>query len=764
MAQDERKTEPDAAARIRETQASLARSRSAQAASVPLIGPSTARYESREKVTGQARYAGDVGPVGAAYAYAISAPVARGRITRMDVSDAQRVPGVLRIYDHQSMKGRVKPLAILGEGGYAATSLTPMSGPDIAHDGQIVGLVVAESYEAAREAANRVKLDIQATKPSACFGDPGLRTRPLSEVRKTKMWKDPKVGNADAAFSAAPLKVEAEYATPTQHHNPIELYSTTCMWSDGRLTIHEPSAGVNILKHGVAEQLGIVPELVDVISPFVGGMFGSKVAVTSRTVVIALAARDLGRPVKCVSTREQGFTNATHRAETRHKVKLSCGTDGRLASYGHEGSELTSRTDAYTVNGTQNTVHMYAWPALDTKVLMVEADRNTPGFMRSPPEVPYMFALEVAMDEMAEKAGIDPVKFRQINDAQTSTYENKRFTSRSVIQCLNQGATAFGWSRRNPRPGSMRDGDWLVGYGVAMASYPTVHVPAAVRVRVLADGTAAVQIAAHDPGTGAYTMAAMIAGQELGIDPQKVRVEMGDSRLPPGPLAGGSNTTASICNAIAQACSNIRVRLNVAPGQAVTMALTSGAVEEYLDWAPPGLEAAKAMTANYKGQPEFWGGAAGADALRFAFGAEFVEVRVHARTREIRVPRITGAFAAGRIMNKRTAHSQLMGGLIWGIGSALHEATEIDRRASKYVNDNIAEYLIPVNADIPAVEVIMIPEDDREANALGIKGVGELGNVGTAAAIANAVYHATGKRVRDLPIRIENLLPDVKRV
>lgn len=621
--------------------------------------------------------------------------------------------------------------------------------------------MVAESYEAAREAANRVKLDIQSAKPSASFGDPGLRTRPLSEVSES--WKDPKVGNADAAFAAAPLKVEAEYATPTQHHNPIELYSTTCVWSDGRLTIHEPSAGVNVLKHGVAEQLGIAPALVDIISPFVGGMFGSKVAVTQRTVVIAIAARDLGRPIKCVLTREQGFTNATHRAETRHKVKLSCGADGRLASYNHEGSELTSRTDVYAVKGTQNTVHMYAWPTLDTRVLSVSADRNTPGFMRSPPEVPYMFALEVAMDEMAEKAGMDPVKFRQINDAQTSTYKNKRFTSRSLIQCLNQGAAAFGWNKRNPRPNSMRDGDWLVGYGVAMASYPTNHVPVAVRVRVLADGTAAVQVSAHDPGTGAYTMAAMIAGQELGIDPQKVRVEMGDSRLPPGPIAGGSNTTASICNAIAQACSNIRVRLKVAPGQSVTMAMSGGAVEEYLNWAPPGLEAAVAMTANYKGRPEFWGGESGADALRYAFGAEFVEVRVHARTREIRVPRITGAFAAGRIMNKRTAHSQLMGGLIWGIGSALHEATEIDRRAAKYVNDNIAEYLIPVNADIPAVEVIMVPEDDRQTNALGIKGVGELGNVGTSAAVANAVYHATGKRVRDLPIRIENLLPDVTK-
>ncbi|MBC7799770.1 MAG: xanthine dehydrogenase family protein molybdopterin-binding subunit, partial [Gemmatimonadaceae bacterium] len=583
------------------------------------------------------------------------------------------------------------------------------------------------------------------------------RTRPLSALRPT--FNDPELGNEKAAFAAAPIKVEEAYATPPQHQNPIELYSTTCVWSGERLTIHEPSAAVNMLKHGVAVQLGLAPDTIEVVSPYLGGMFGSKVTVTPRTAVVALAARDLGRTVKCVTTRAQGFTNAMNRAETRHRVRLSCGADGKLASYGHVGTELTSRTDMWAVNGTGTSALMYAWPAIDTRVLMAQADRNSTGFMRAPAETPYSFAVEVAMDELAEKAGIDPVEFRRTNDVQTSTFEPKAFTSRSLIECMDRGAAAFGWSARDPRPSSMRDGDWLIGYGMAMAYYPAGSMSTAIRLRVGPDGAALVQLSAHDIGQGTYTLLAAHAAEELGLDVGKVRVELGDTRLPPGGFVGGSVGTATYCNALAQACSNLRVRLGVAPGASIMTRMTGGgAVEEHLEWTPPGVDPAEGIAGNRVGLPGFAGGSSGKK-LRFAFGAEFVEVRVHDRTREIRVPRITGAFAAGRIMNARTARSQLMGGMIWGISSALHEAAEIDRRTAKYTNDNLAEYLIPVNADAPAVEVIMIPEEDSEVNALGIKGVAELGNVGTAAAISNAVYHATGMRVRDLPIRIENLLP-----
>ena len=769
MAQDEpkmaapaEKAKPDDEAQLRVAKASLARSRSSRAIAAPLVGPPIPRYDAREKVTGQAPYAGDIAPAAAVYAYAIAANVARGRITRMDVSDAKRVPGVMRIYDHLSMRGRIKPLPFFNftPGAYSATSLIAMSGPDIGHSGQMIGLVVAESYEAAREAANRVRVDVRETRPTATFGDPGLTTRPLNALRPS--WTDPVLGNEKSAFAAAPLKVEEAYATSPQHQNPMELYSTTCVWSGDRLTIHEPSAAVNMLKHGVAVQLGMAPDMIQVVSPYLGGMFGSKVTVTPRTAVIALAAKDLGRPVKCVTTRAQGFTNAMNRAETRHRVRLSCGTDGKLASYGHHGTELTSRIDMWAVNGTGTAALMYAWPAIDTKVWMAQADRNSTGFMRAPAEVPYAFALEVAMDELAEKAGIDPVAFRRTNDAQTSTFEPKAFTSRSLIQCMDRGAAAFGWDRRDPRPGSMRDGDWRIGYGMAMAYYPAGMMATAIRLRVEPEGRAVVQLSAHDVGTGTYTVLAAHAAQELGLEVGDVRVELGNTRLPPGAFVGGSTGTATYCNALAQACSNLRVRLGVAPGASVMSRMTGGgAVEEHLEWVPPGADAAKAISGNRVGFPGFAGGADGKK-LRFAFGAQFVEVRVHDRTREIRVPRIVGTFAAGRIMNARTARSQLMGGLIWGISSALHEATEIDRRKAKYTNDNFAEYLIPVNADVPSVEVILVPEEDTEVNALGIKGVAELGGVGVDAAISNAVYHATGIRVRNLPIRIENLLPAAK--
>jgi xanthine dehydrogenase YagR molybdenum-binding subunit len=614
--------------------------------------------------------------------------------------------------------------------------------------------VVAETYEAARAAAQRVKLDVRETKPSASFGDEGLRTRPLTEVNPRH--KDPGVGDFDAAYAAAPVKMEAEYLTPIQHHNPIELFSTTCVWEGDRLTIHEPSAGVNMLKHGVATQLGVKPETIQVVSPYVGGSFGSKVSVTPRTVLTALVAKDLGRPVRCVLTREQGFTNGTHRAETRHKIRLACTADGKLTAYGHEGWEVTSRTDVYTVNGTENSVHMYAAPNITTRVHAVEADRNTPGFMRSPPEVPYIYALEVAMDEMAEKLGMDPVRFRQINDAQVSPM-GKAYTSRSLNQCLDRGAAAFGWSKRDPRPGSMRDGDWLIGYGVAMATYPTALCATAVRVQVKPDGSALVEVAAHDIGTGAYGVAALTAAQELGLDIKAIRVSMGDSDLPPGPVAGGSNTTASVCNAIAVACARIREKLDVPAGASITTKLKGGAVEERIDWFPAGGPPSSAERRCSTRRPGVLGRRGRRQAALRLRGRVRRGPRQRAHQGDSRSPHHR-RLRRGRIMNERTARSQLLGGMIWGIGSALHEYTEIDRRTAKYVNDNIAEYLIPVNADIPAVEIIMIPEEDRETNPLGIKGIGELANVGTPAAIANAVYHATGKRIRDLPIRIEDLL------
>jgi xanthine dehydrogenase YagR molybdenum-binding subunit len=408
--------------------------------------------------------------------------------------------------------------------------------------------------------------------------------------------------------------------------------------------------------------------------------------------------------------------------------------------------------------------------------------------MRSPPETPYVYALENAMDEMAIQLGIDPVEFRRINDTMTDPIKGGSYTSRSLMRCFDEAAAAFGWSQRTSGVGSMRDGDWLIGWGCATAVYPTNVAPATARVRLSPDGKVRVQSASHEIGTGIRTVAAQMAAERLGVDIAAVEVEMGDSNLPPAPVSGGSNSTASVCSAVMQACDAIRARLfhGVATANEGTFSgrdpasldlkggrlvasgggsetlqdafahMKSGVIEEYAEFTPQGADP-EGIQKLYSGQSAILSGTKGGT-LRMAFGAEFVEVRINARTREIHVPRLVGAFAAGRIMNTRTARSQLMGGMIWGVSSALHEATEIDRRAARYVNRDLQDYYVPVNADIHQVDVLLLSETDDRVNPAGVKGIGELGNVGTAAAVASAVYHATGRRIRDLPIRIDDLL------
>src|SRR5712672_480871 len=614
------------------------------------MGEPVPRLDARLKVTGEARYPADFPVKNPAFAYLATSSIAKGRITRLDLDEARAVPGLIDILTHENT-GELKNLKF-GTAG-VSTSIQAL-GPDILHDGQTIAVVLAETFEAAREAAHKVKATYAEQKPSATFGSPGLTEEDATKVSPTHKHV-PHAGDAEAAIAAAEVAIDVEYATPTQHHNPIELFSTTCVWLDDRLSVYEPSQFVYGLKNGVAQRLDIEPDKVRVISPYVGGAFGSKGGMTPRTALIALAAKKLNRAVKLVVPRDQGFTIATYRAETRHHIRLGARRDGKLTAYSHEGWEISSRPDPYVVAGVEESAHLYAFGAVRTKVNLVHADRHTPGFMRSPPVVPYIYALESALDELAAKLDMDPIELRRINDTTTDPIDGRPYSSRSLMTCYDQAAQAFGWQRRGRQPGSMREGDWLIGWGCATAVYPTHIGAATARVRLLSNGMVRVQTAAHEIGNGAYTVVGQTAAERLGVPLSRVSVELGDTNLPPAPVAGADEKLED------------------------TFArLGASAIEEYAEFVPHGMKP-ESIKELYAGKSLGTGGPEG-EKLMYALGAEFVGVRIHALTREIRVPRIVGAFAAGRILNPRTARSQLMGGMIWGIGSALHEATEDRKR------------------------------------------------------------------------------------
>ena len=732
------------------------------AAPAPLatMGDPIRRTESVAKVTGALQYATDM-PLGDPLeAYFLTSAIAKGQIASIDTAPAEALKGVVKVYTHLNAPKRVAT-PYISKGGYVSDTNMPLTGTEIHNDGQIIAMIVADSYETARDASHRVVVRYTAVPPAASLDSPGvevLHPDTLSE-------KEKKAGDFDASFASAPVKVDATYSTPPQHQNSLELYSTTAFWSGDQVTIYEPSQAVTELSFGAATMAGIDPAKVHAINHYMGGAFGGKGYMTQRTALIVTASRELGKPVRNVVTRDQGFTLATYRSETKHHIRLAADHSGHLLAYGHESWEMQSRHDDYPVAGFGVTTAMYGKPAIATRVNLVKADRQTSGFMRAPVEMPYMYPLKSAIDELAVALEMDPIELRRINDIRESPVDGARFTSRSLMQCYDQGAASFGWSKRNSKPGSMVEGDWMVGYGCATSGYPTHLAPAAARVTLHANGEAVVEVAGQDSGQGTYTALGQIAARALGLSPQQVKVVMGDSKLPAAPASSNSFSTASLGSAVKIAADKVTAHFGDLPqGQdraAAFRRLGKSQITEVGEYVPPG-RMPEVLDKLRKGQVPFANQARGDESkdgkpLMFAFGAQFVEVRIHRLTHEIRVPRITGAFAAGRIVNPRTARSQLMGGMIWGVSSALFEATEVDPTRGRFTNDSLAEYLIPVSADIPQVDVIMVPEVDNEVNPLGVKGIGELGIVGTAAAIANAVFHATGKRVRDLPITMDKL-------
>jgi xanthine dehydrogenase YagR molybdenum-binding subunit len=744
------------------------------------IGQPISRKDGVAKVTGAARYAADFAEAGMAYAQLVTSRVAKGRIAELDTSAAESAPGVQLVLTHRNVE-RLQPLKFMFAGGPAQSSFMPLMSDEIRYAGQTIALVVADTKEAADDAAERIEVAYRAEPAAASIHDEGAGA-PADAAEAIK------VGDAEGAFTAAEVKVDARYTTPAQHHNPIELYSTTAIWQGDRLTVHLPSQWVKGTQFALAHAFDLPPDDVQVISPYVGGGFGCKATVMPHTVLLAAAARRVGRPVKLVVSREAMYTAGSFRPATMQRVALGASRDGRLQALIHEQSGQTSRFDQACFPGTGITARMYAAPNIRTRETVIATDVNTPGFMRAPFETPTFFGLESAMDELAVALGMDPVELRIRNEPDRDPTNGLPWSSRSLVQCYRRAAERFGWSRRTPEPGSMRDGDVLIGWGCATATYPTLLFPASARLRLSANGSAWVGCAAHDIGTGTYTIAAQIVADRLGIPMDQITVELGDSRLPSGPFAGGSVTSGSLSGALVNACDTARERLLQAataaggplagvpaselrledgeivgpdgarePLAAVLNRMPAGVLEVEGEWAPAGLTA-QDVERTRRGGVAIAGPSHPAFSAA-AFGAEFVEVRINPRIRTIRAPRMVGVFAAGRILNAKTARSQLMGGMVWGLSNALLEKSEIDRKRARFVNTNIAEYHVAVNADVVSVEVEMLDEKDELVNPLGVKGIGELGIVGTSAAVANAVYHATGIRVRKTPILIEDILP-----
>ncbi|WP_406104521.1 xanthine dehydrogenase family protein molybdopterin-binding subunit [Micromonospora globbae] len=687
------------------------------------VGRAHPRLEGREKVTGAARYAVEYPLDDVTYGWAVPSAAVRGRITRVDPERALAVPGVLAVLHH----GNAPRLAPDVE-----PELHLLQDATVHYRGQFVALVVAETIEAAREGARHVRVDYDTEPHSTVLSadHPGLyRPAKVNAGYPT----DTADGDFDAAFAAAEVRVDATYRTPAYHNNPMEPHATTAQWRDGRLLLHDSNQGSTAVQAALAELFRLPRESVRVISEHVGGGFGSKGYPKAAVVLAAMAARHVGRPVRLALTRQQLFGPIGYRTPTIQRVRLGADADGRIAAICHDAISQTSTLTEFAEQTAVYTRSMYAAPHRRTTHRLVRLDVPTPFWMRAPGECPGAYALESAMDELAAACGIDPVELRLRNEPAVDPDQGHRFSSRNLVACLSEGARRFGWAERNPRPCARREGRWLVGTGVAGSSYPARARAAAATATARPDGSYLVCINATDIGTGARTALWQVAADALDVPPERVRIRIGDSDLPPAGVAGGSMGTSSWSWAVVRACQALRDRLGHHSGALPADGLT---VEAH-------------TTDEVRVQRPM---------ARYAYGAQFAEVRVDADIGEVRVSRLLGVFAVGRVVNPTTARSQLIGGMTMGLSMALHEEGVLDERYGDWVNHDLATYHITACADVESIEAYWVPEEDPDLNPSGVKGLGEIGIVGTAAAIANAVRHATGVRVRDLPIRLDKLL------
>jgi xanthine dehydrogenase YagR molybdenum-binding subunit len=726
--------------------------------------PNTARVDARDKVCGALKYAADDARSDLAHAMLAVAPIARGRVVSVDTTAARAVDGVLLILTHQDLAG-VKSAGYLFHEGYGCQSLQPMLGTHIAYRGQPIALVVADTLPAAIEGAALVRAVYEVEPFTVTLDGPGAETLDQAAAIPIPMLADRKVGDADAAFAAADAQIDVVYDSPAQHQNPMELLTTIAEWRGDTLTIHEPSQNSGAIQHGVAQALDIEPDRIHVVAWSAGGGFGQKNSLQMQTVPVAVAARRLGRPVKLVVPRWQIFHDSSFRPPTRHRVRLGANRAGRIAAAIHDVMQLTSRHDLFPSLATDMTGRLYGIGNFRGHEQLVRADVQTPGFMRTPWEQMAAFAFEGAVDELACALNQDPVALRIANDATSDPISGKPFSSRHLVECLLRGAERFGWARRIPAPGSMRAGDGtLIGFGVAAGAYPASMVPALARLRVTDAGAVSIALGVHEMGQGIRNTIAAILASKLGVPTANVTAWIGDTDAGPQHNTAGAWGTATAVPAAAKAADEMLAALQCLnadgkagrPPEEILRAAGRPFLEVEVRRLPVGLPDA-AFDRLSKGllaiagpeYPQF---------VTFSHIAHFVEVRIEPTTCRIRVPRVVSVADCGRVVSPRTARSQVLGAVVWGIGSALREASEVDPRFGGFLNADFAEYLVPVNADIGDIDVHFIDEPDPLLNDVGVKGLGEVALVGVAAAIANAVHHATGRRIRRLPIRVEDLL------
>ncbi len=717
--------------------------------------PSIPRIDARAKVTGAPIYGADRKSDGMLHAVFAVSTIAKGRLTKLDTARAAALRGVRLVVTHRDASELQSPGFLLA-GGFAFQSLAPLLQDRIAYRGQPIAMVVAETIEAAQHAASLVEASYAEETFAASIGSAGATFLPQSQSPlPQEMFRDIVVGDAVAAFERAAVTVDAHYHSPPQHQNPMELVATVAAWDGERLTIHEGTQNAGAVKFGVARALGVAPDQVTVISPQVGGGFGQKNSMQMQTALVAWAARRLGAPVKMVVPRAQLFNNASFRAEAAQRVRLGADADGRLVSALHDVDAQTSRHDLFPLEHANAAVRLYGIPHFRGHHRIVQTDVQTPGYMRAPFEHCASFALDTAVDEMAVKLGRDPVAFRMSLDTDIDPVTGLPLSSRHLNECLSRGAEMFGWSGRTPAPRSMTADGQLVGMGVGCGCYKAATAPAVAILRLTADGRVSVSVGVHEMGQGIRTALANAVGRKLGIDPSHVDAVIGDTRGAPQHLTAGSWGTATAVPAAVEAAEKLLAELGPDPRQALA-ARGLDVYEVRIERNPAG-QPEQLSKRLHAGLPAPWGPAYGAF-VAYSYVAHFVEVRIEPTTRRIRVPRVVSVVDCGSVVSPRTAEAQVKGGVVWGIGAALREESEVDPRYGGFLNADIAEYVVPVNADIGRTEVAFVNRPDPRLNASGVKGLGEVVMTGVAAAIANAVWHATGRRLRSLPIRVEHLL------